>query len=186
MNPDFMPYVNSDSADINGRLNGRGSIYRAYYSSSQSPIEFYTQRRYGDWKFWRWTDQNNNLLTTDRVVSILPDEHKNLVAQYVSTDVLQGDLNYDCTVDISDIIMIVDSWQQAHGQLNLDELNDAGMIALSDWAIISKNWLLTCDDIMGVEPVSSTVKSLTGTKSIIKDKNIIVPDSERQLEFVYE
>ena len=82
--------------------------------------------------------------------------------------------------------MIVDSWQQAHGQLNLDELNDAGMIALSDWAIISKNWLLTCDDIMGVEPVSSTVKSLTGTKSIIKDKNIIVPDSERQLEFVYE
>lgn len=186
MDAEFMPYVNIGIADINGRLNGRGPFYRSYYPSSLTPVGISAQRRYAGWKFWRWADEYGNLLTTDRVLSILPDEHKVAMAQYVSIDELPGDLNYDCTVDIQDILMISKSWILPHGQLNLDDDDSEGMITIEEIAVITNNWLNTCDEIYNATAANSPVGSIMKAPMMTESRNVLVPDSERQLEFVYE
>ena len=147
---DFMPYVIVDkplgSSEISGRTNGRGQIHRVYNPSSSSEVNFMTQRRYGDWKFCRWTDQYNNVLSSERQLSVVPDAHKIIRAQFCPLDTLPGDLNHDCVVNNIDLMILADSWQVAHGGINLDVDDSSAQINVYDLKVVVENWLRTCDD----------------------------------------
>ena len=188
MEPDLMPYFNISTADINGRVNGRGAIRRTYYPSSQTPVEIQAQRRYGNWKFWRWIDQYDNVLTTERVLSILPDDHKMVKAQYVSLDVMPGDLNYDCEVDIRDLEMCAGSWTIPHGQRSLDESDKIGMVNIMDLGVISSNWMAQCNGMTGEGPGSGSPEEEASKKSAAVMSKTIgeTDDSGRNLIYVIE
>jgi len=67
----------------------------------------------------------------------------------ITVQSLDGDLNGDCIVDISDIMMVVAAWGLEEGQPGWDpalDLDDNGVIDISDIMMVVQHWGETCQD----------------------------------------
>ena len=76
-------------------------------------------------------------------------EYVNVQASDASITVqrLQGDLNGDCIVDITDIMMVVAGWGTSEGDPNWDpsiDLNGDGVIDISDIMFVVSHWGESC------------------------------------------
>ena len=67
----------------------------------------------------------------------------------ITVQTLEGDLNGDCVVDISDIMMVVAAWGLSEGQPGWDprlDLDNNGVIDISDIMMVVRHWGETCQD----------------------------------------
>ncbi len=72
----------------------------------------------------------------------------------VTVEELEGDLNGDCVVDISDIMMVVSAWGQQNDQPGWNpalDLDGNGVIDVSDIMIVVGHWGETCGGATAME-----------------------------------
>ncbi|UCG49377.1 MAG: hypothetical protein JSU94_06260 [Phycisphaerales bacterium] len=147
---DFQPYFVCDTTDRNGRQDARGQARRVYVRSTLEPVSFTAQKRYGGWKFNKWTDRHGDDLPggphTDRTITVLPDTDRTIVAQYVPVETLWGDINCDCVVDGEDLMKLAASWLRLHGSININSDKTGDMIDLADFADLGLSWGKSCDE----------------------------------------
>ena len=173
----FTPYFVVGEQDINGRQDARGEAHRIYVASSFDPVDVTAQKKFGNWKFNKWTDQYHNDLpdgpVTDRTITLYPSADLVVMAQYVSSETLAGDLNSDCKVDFEDLSLLVNSWTQVHPSLNLDSGDTIGTISQPDLTILVSNWNKTCEQVLRqARPASKGAESKDTTSTTADERNI--------------
>ncbi len=85
---------------------------------------------------------------------------------FITVQELEGDLNDDCIVDISDIMMVVSAWGMQAGQPGWNpalDLDGSGVIDINDIMIVVNHWGETCG---GALATSGQAQSLGASESI--------------------
>ena len=77
-----------------------------------------------------------------KVIAHTPSEDIPGTVNWFCTE-LSGDINGDCTVNLSDFNILKANWLQSGVEIPGD-LNDDGIVNLSDFNILKANWLASC------------------------------------------
>lgn len=74
-NEDLDPYIACSEADVSGKSDGNGRLYRSYRTSSQ-PVTFSAVNRYGNYYFVNWIDRAGEVVsdTPDLTISRSKDQ----------------------------------------------------------------------------------------------------------------
>jgi hypothetical protein len=150
----FMPYFIVNTPDKNQRSDARGWVHRIYPVNALGLISITAQNLYGNWKFNKWTTQFGQDLPggpwLSPILQVIPSADKVYAAQYVPLDVLPGDLNFDCRIDLEDFAILSAAWLELFPTLNLDAGDPEGWINLADLMVLATDWGRTCESELNV------------------------------------
>ena len=127
---DLMPYIACSDEDVSGKRDGNGSLYRSYDLSNQ-PVTFTALKNYGVYEFKNWTDRSGRIVSEDTKLSIRRNADQFYRANYELMPLLEGDVNEDMRVDISDIVAIINVIAGRYSYEN-EDVNSDGRIDISD------------------------------------------------------
>lgn len=79
---DLMPFIACSEADINGRSDGEGNLYRSY-TMNGSPVTFTAVEKYGNYYFTNWTNRAGEVISNEKELTVSRSNDQFYTANYV-------------------------------------------------------------------------------------------------------
>lgn len=80
-NDELLPFIACSEADVSGKTDGNGNLYRSYMMSSQQ-VKFTATEQYGSYHFLNWTDRSGKIVSTKQELTVNRSKDQFYTANY--------------------------------------------------------------------------------------------------------
>ncbi len=80
-NDELLPFIACSEADVGGKTDGNGNLYRSYTISSQQ-VKFTATEQYGSYHFKKWTDRSGKVVSDKADLTVNRQKDQFYIANY--------------------------------------------------------------------------------------------------------